>query len=812
MPTFSIDNDRTTLGVQDLAYDQSSGVQTQLTTDTGDEAAIALVAGELDAGNAGVNAFLAGLSLSTAQKDFAVLSAVASSESDFILVTADAGETLNDLKLIADPTVALTSMTALDGSLLYIHVDATGNYATIETDDGRIVGAIALTDEVIDNTTTHTATAGVKMVFFEGIAHTDTNSQDETVPLGDVLKVGADTAVSFNFEQLEAGNFLWACVGDAESAMLITGQDLNVTDNGPAAKIGNIDKGGSDPSDAVNTSKAADTTIGINAQHFAPTNTGDGATGVFTFVTGYQPLNSATPQYTGQNVKQIDYSNYLNVNSATVNISQLTGGSSAKIHFSFYEAGGGEGTAGVSGADHAVNDLSPEEGYSGSSSYIGDQGTDSHLTDDTDVNIATVEIDGFTWNYNDASNGTTQGGLTVTITGNDVVVLGATADDNIKFTAVNDPANPLDGTFNRINIQALQDSAAFDIGYISLDSGGLNTTGLGEHLFVDDDGPSIDPSDDATQPNDLEVANAVGATDSSFYYVDAGTDGLKSFAFVGPEDDSGDFQWTFDDASQSAITGTYKGVDLYSLSLNADGTYDIEMLSALPGTEVSLGSTIIHAGGPTDTVDVLVSGSDDGDFGRIIADSTVGAGLVNASHGFVGVDNGNLDNGESLNLSLHEADGDFIYFSGLTVGTKSAQACQYDVFVTMADGSVVQVEDNISIGKNGTLTVMDPDATDDVLIESVTMVKVDGNAIKIGLGGIEFIIPPEDVQLNFDVALTDGDDDVVTSSFLVDIDGDGDGLFEANVNALSVLPPEDFALQLDAMQTFHVAHHADYLM
>jgi hypothetical protein len=153
--------------------------------------------------------------------------------------------------------------------------------------------------------------------------------------------------------------------------------------------------------------------------------------------------------YTGQNVKQIDYDDYINVSSASVFISQLTGGSTANIHFSFFEAGG-------DGTDKAPGLLLPEEGYSAPNvsnpySYIGNQDTDSNLTDDTAVAIASVTIGGFTW---DGSNsGTQQGGITVTIDGNDVTVDGAQANELITFTALNDPQSTVDGTFNRIDIR-----------------------------------------------------------------------------------------------------------------------------------------------------------------------------------------------------------------------------------------------------------------------------------------------------------------------------------------------------------------------
>src|SRR4029450_11828345 len=106
-------------------------------------------------------------------------------------------------------------------------------------------------------------------------------------------------------------------------------------------------------------------------------------------------------------------------------------GSTADIHFSFWEAGGG-------GTDKAPGDLLPEEGYSTDVSdpysYIGNQDTDSNLTDDTEVAIASVTIGLFTWTLAPGSNGSTQGGITVTINGNDVIVDGAQANDLITFT------------------------------------------------------------------------------------------------------------------------------------------------------------------------------------------------------------------------------------------------------------------------------------------------------------------------------------------------------------------------------------------
>ena len=602
--------------------------------------------------------------------------------------------------------------------------------------------------------------------------------------MSDVLKVAVDTAVTFDFDQLDAGNFLWAAVGDGDAAMLITGQDLNVKDNGPPAAIGNIEKGGSDPSDSVNTSKATDTTIGINAQHFAPTNTGDGATGVFTFVTGYAPLKGADPVFTGQNVKQIDYDNYINVNSASVFISQLTGGSTANIHFSFWEAGGGGNT------DKAPSALHPEEGYTASgqsTSYIGDQESDSHLRDDTPVAIASVTIGAFTWDAN--NSGTAQDNITVTIDGNNVTVDGAQANDLISFTAVNDPSSLVDGTFNRIDIQALEDSAAFDIGHIDLTSGGLTSADLGNHLFVDDDGPSLTPQGAGSlTPNDLQVDNDLSdpgdSTDSSSYTLVPGTDGQKSYTLVGPADSSGDFQWTYDDASLTAITGTYKGTDLYTLVLDSNtGGYTFTMTGELPGSTLDLSpDEVIKAGSPDNPI-LEIGAAQNDDFVRMTANSTVGNGNINESHGFVGVDNGNLDAGESLTFSLHEADGDLITFEGIQIGTKSAQGGTYTFVAHIAGGGLTDTVTGTETVKKNEAIVIDATDLGGETIDFIELTKVSGPATKIGIGDIHIIVPPVDVQLGFDVELKDGDNDPVTKSFVVDIDANNDGTWDATLYA-----------------------------
>src|SRR4029453_13585166 len=102
---------------------------------------------------------------------------------------------------------------------------------------------------------------------------------------------------------------------------------------------------------------------------------------------------------------------------------------------------------------------------------------------------------------------------------------------------------------------------------------------IGDMFLFKDDGPDIDPSNDGSAPNDLQVANKTDSTgqDSSFYLLSPGNDGLGSFTIQGPADSSGDFTWQYFDvdgsgtAGSDEIKGFYKGSPPYTLEINAAG-------------------------------------------------------------------------------------------------------------------------------------------------------------------------------------------------------------------------------------------------
>jgi len=109
-------------------------------------------------------------------------------------------------------------------------------------------------------------------------------------------------------------------------------------------------------------------------------------------------------------------------------------------------------------------------------------------------------------------------------------------------------------------------------------------------------------------------------------------------------------------------------------------------------------------------------------------------------------------------------------------GTKSAKASDYKVDIDFVDPSVTDLVDvAFHVGKNGTLVI---DPTGDDLIQSITIEKVTGPALKLGLGDIDILRPPGDYELTFELNVDDGDDDHDSGTFVVQIDGNGDGIHD----------------------------------
>lgn len=328
-------------------------------------------------------------------------------------------------------------------------------------------------------------------------------------------------------------------------------------------------------------------------------------------------------------------------------------------------------------------------------------------------------------------------------------------------------------TANLIQLIATISDAEAD----ATDDSASATADIADSFLFFDDGPDIDE----TSGEDLLVDNTVANdSDSGDFDVDGNNDPNAHMTIVGAPD-TGGFAFTFDDSDNNAITGTLNGTELYTLSIDDDGTYLFTLTGELPATPDFLDVTDIKAGGPqTNFIDVGTLSSDD--FARLSGfDTNDAPAAINESNANVGVKNGNLDVGESITFELFAPDGadadtlpDPITFLGLSIGTKSAKVSSYLVDIDFVDPSVPDIVDMlVLVGKNQPIVI---DPTGDDLIQSITIEKASGSALKLGLGDISILRPPGDFELTFDVQQTDGDGDFDQASFIVEIDGNGDGL------------------------------------
>lgn len=655
-----------------------------------------------------------------------------------------------------------------------------------------------------ENFDTNATSANLWVVEFSSIQHYlngDTgnaayNDFNDIVTLANKLFVTASNPVSFNAAKSPSGSNLFITFGDGSP----TSSEVSVI--ATAVGAANQSAGASVSSGAVvKTSQAGASlggaTFGVDSQMFDPPSaTKPTAEAMyFTFVKGINP-DLTVPNLSPTEAKlesNIQFTNYVGATKISFLVSQLQPSSGMATMEIYALVATPNGANGPGIADDGV--------WSGNS-YI------DHQDDNTSVNITSVTITRGATSYVFTANGT-QSGITVNFSPGDdanaATISGLLAGDKVTYESASE--------HDRLEIKNIGDAthpnlnASFDIGGLTMVTGGTATSALPDIQFIDD-GPSLTPQANPDDNNlfvDNDLSTPANSTDTSSYGLVPGSDGQKSYTIVGPEDSSGDFQWTYDDTTHTAITGTYKGTDLYTLVLNpATGAYTFTMIDELPGSELALDANDIKAGGPTNTIQVGTLNSDD--YVLIGGKSDVGAGQVKASNANVGIDNGNLDLGETLTFQLFDSNDDPIQITGITIGTKSAQGGDYTYVAKLADGTVI-ASGSVHADKNGPIEI----DTGGVLFDIVEVKKVSGPAIKIGLGDIDVHVLPLDVQLGFTVELKDGDNDTTTASFTVDIDGNNDGNFDATVNALSVTSAS--ALSFSSFDTLD--HHvlaADHLM
>ncbi|MFC4296198.1 DUF5801 repeats-in-toxin domain-containing protein [Novosphingobium tardum] len=332
------------------------------------------------------------------------------------------------------------------------------------------------------------------------------------------------------------------------------------------------------------------------------------------------------------------------------------------------------------------------------------------------------------------------------------------------------------------------------------------TANIGLAFTITDDNPVITPQDpNNPTPNDLQVANVDNASDSSSFGLDPGNDAPYSFSILSAPDTDG-FSFV---TTSSGITGYYDSdgsgpnpsAELYTLTIDQDGNYQFTLTGPIASTSSMLDVTDIKAGGP-DTGSIEV-GTTDTTGNYVLIDGE--PGNINESNGFVGVKNGNLDAGESMIFSLHGSDDALLPVLGLVIGTKSAKASTYQIEIDFHDPNLAPLTYSQTVPKNTALTIDPIGLHADDLIDFITVTKVSGPALKIGLGDITIIQPPNDLTLDFSVRLEDGDHDFTDASFSVAIDGNNDGVYPtlgfapADIAPAGIAPLDDHSLLMAAM-------------
>jgi hypothetical protein len=509
--SITIDNDRVAAGIQNLIEDESSGVQTPVTTDTGNEIDVTLtnpVGGSLGGfvtsfnnflNNSGANAIntLFSRTLSDAQRVFAAANDGASSSADFVKVTASNGETVSDLFFSDSNGAALdgdaaTGVFTLANEQVYLW--SNGDYciattSSVSASAGRIVAAFYLNDSDPNH-----LQAQVQMVTFEPLSHPVAGSTaaayDDALNFSNVLQVSAAGSQSFDFDALKSSGALWVAVGNNQTAIVVSGYSLDVDG------AGKID--GSSNKIAVSQGGTG-TTIGLNNQLFDA----NGERAVFTLASGLDSLTSADGgilsdyivDHTGPAAEGLNYTGYINVTGAGIFLSQSQGTPTETKDFDIdlYHAGGASNT--------------PETGFN----YIGTEPSGAFL-DDTPINAATVTIkddqgnlvatwvagadpdgagpllgNGATIHHVSAASGAAGNNVTVTITGNNIDIGGVLGGYTVSWTSAGG------ATFNRFTLKD-EGAGKFDVGRVDLVQGVSSHTPVGGNLVVQDDGPSITAS------------------------------------------------------------------------------------------------------------------------------------------------------------------------------------------------------------------------------------------------------------------------------------------------------------------------------
>jgi hypothetical protein len=312
-------------------------------------------------------------------------------------------------------------------------------------------------------------------VTFTALSHTvdgDTAAAyDDALDLLQNVSITGTGTKTFNFNDQPAGQNLFGMVGDANDAIIFTGELPVLKGNGEYLPA----------SDTINTSKAQgeDTVIGVDDQSFNPiggnTNVDDGA--FFTYVEDPDTrfLAGATDGLTqneADDADNVQFGNTKEVSGAFLKIAQVVGNGLASLTLTAYDL---------------TNDTQDGKAFVQNQGSLGG----------AKVNIDEVYVYSATPFGNstlvESFSGGSEGGLDATV---QISIVNGVA----SLTGVDDDMFIVWHTVDehdQVLVKASTGSGPFDIGLFGVLEGQETSASLAGHAFVEDDGPSIGAIPDA---------------------------------------------------------------------------------------------------------------------------------------------------------------------------------------------------------------------------------------------------------------------------------------------------------------------------
>ena len=552
---------------------------------------------------------------------------------------------------------------------IYLVSDSDGQIILGVTDPGQVDETIVFAVYLDPDGNSSPIDATVWSVTFEPIFHPDTTSNDDAVDLLDQVYVTATGTKTFNFDALPSGQNLFGIVGDVDDAIVVCGELPVLKTDGTFTNT----------SDTINTSKGGGpTTIGIDNQSFDPvgggTSVNDGA--FFTYVEDPDPrylagVTGGLNQNEADDADNVLFGNTKEVNGAFLKIVQVVGNGDASLNLTAYD---------LSDDTRDGRTFVQNQGALGGSTvdithvwiYNGTI-DDANLVEDSDLDLS--------------------GDVEITIT-NGIASISGLQDG---YVVVWETA----GLHDQVRVQANTGSSAFDIGLFGLLDGQETTVSLADHVFVEDDGPAIDPDiedgavkyETGANGTDTHTLNGSDGTDATAVY--AITNFTSSFSLldvdvIGTVNADKTVVQYFEDKDGSTDFSA-GDVLYYTMSLTPAGSYTFTVENApdapplefdfagLPSGQ-NLFGMVADAGAPNGPgclffgENALINDPGNGQF-------TNGSDTINTSKGggptTIGVNNQMIDSGDGVYFTIVN-DPDDGYLANVTGGLNQNEADDAD--------------------------------------------------------------------------------------------------------------------------------------